>query len=996
MSVLNSEYPDPSDWPEDFEEVKGLETLLRCPICFDYLNTAMIIPECSHNYCSLCIRRFINYKTQCPTCSTPVSERELKNNRLLDDIVKKFLAARSRLLQAARSLKPCANDDQVQSPSTSQVASSGMLPGSIKSQLPVVKHCPVPKGEKSEVKDWTKSKMSNVKNKEDKSTKGKSKHSVSRTLHSFYNSPGKSKVAPPMEDLGDSDVIICDSENESMEVTEDKVTTRRDKLEYHSPENPDTPINKTPGSSKPDKGADFLALSSATGGTTSTPERKPEDTVDCPVCGVAIKQRNINLHLDQCLNRSEKKEALRSSKPQKRKPMAKLVYNLMSDKDIRKKLKDIGLPSQGDRQTLIKRHHEFTMLYNSQCDSLNPKSAQEIIKDMERHERTKSKLALTASTQTRLAFEKGDSAENVEKAQKEYVKKHKSQFDDLIAKAKANMKKKKAEKEASSASRTVTTSSVPEGTSSTITSNDTLGVDSLTSMTSMTSVTLMTSVTSMTSATSITTATPATSDSLSYGHQYSDKDVKGTKISIVKGINKTKDSDLSTDATVTKTKSLLAQEENENVLQIGKVDDFDSSRTSNILDGSITPPLIDSDPEEEIDGDEDRTLGFDPNVSVNSNRVSGGENPSAPLATGVVDPNAPLAIGGVDPTGSCLSNPSPAASSTDDLIDNIVNSPPVTNVDYIDMLVNGTVDVGEVDNSIDNMSRSVFHGEGSPVFENTKQSGARGGVRDSLDSSPIFEGNNAIKFIKNADGKGNVETSASELIGAKSNVENENFESSSGVFERNFVSETNLGQNQDFQLRTERRNKDVKDAHPDNDMNINSHDVHQKDEEFGNFNLLDSSPFFQSLGGSDNNSNTLKNTVREDKQERNMDDISLSGTSDNSNQSESLLPSSYIQSAQPEQDLWASQGSRSSTGSRSSAGSRSTNRSKTSVEVDSTFQSAVTEETVRRSKRGRKRSVDTPPDSAKSTGRRGKRKQPTVPELSPEPNQTRKLRKRTN
>ncbi len=30
--------------------------------------------------------------------------------------------------------------------------------------------------------------------------------------------------------------------------------------------------------------------------------------------------------------------------------MPKLVYNLMSDKDLRKKLAEVGLPTRGDRQ----------------------------------------------------------------------------------------------------------------------------------------------------------------------------------------------------------------------------------------------------------------------------------------------------------------------------------------------------------------------------------------------------------------------------------------------------------------------------------------------------------------------------------------------------------------------------------------------------------------------------------------------------------------------
>uniref|UniRef100_A0A8C9PTF5 RING-type E3 ubiquitin transferase n=1 Tax=Spermophilus dauricus TaxID=99837 RepID=A0A8C9PTF5_SPEDA len=48
--------------------MKRIGDLLRCGIFFGYFNIAMIIPQCSHNYCSLCIRKFLSYKTQCPTC----------------------------------------------------------------------------------------------------------------------------------------------------------------------------------------------------------------------------------------------------------------------------------------------------------------------------------------------------------------------------------------------------------------------------------------------------------------------------------------------------------------------------------------------------------------------------------------------------------------------------------------------------------------------------------------------------------------------------------------------------------------------------------------------------------------------------------------------------------------------------------------------------------------------------------------------------------------
>ena len=39
-----------------------------------------------------------------------------------------------------------------------------------------------------------------------------------------------------------------------------------------------------------------------------------------------------------------------SKTPTRRKAMPKLVYNLMKDGDIRKRLGEVGLPTQGDRQ----------------------------------------------------------------------------------------------------------------------------------------------------------------------------------------------------------------------------------------------------------------------------------------------------------------------------------------------------------------------------------------------------------------------------------------------------------------------------------------------------------------------------------------------------------------------------------------------------------------------------------------------------------------------
>ncbi|XP_055958310.1 uncharacterized protein LOC126828000 isoform X2 [Patella vulgata] len=110
----------------------------------------------------------------------------------------------------------------------------------------------------------------------------------------------------------------------------------------------------------------------------------------------------------------------------------------MSDKDIRKKLQEIGLSTEGIRQELIKRHQDFSLLHNSDCDSLNPKTTKELIKCYEKSEKLKQKLAAT-STIKGLNIDKNADATQIRKVQKTYVKKHKNQFTDLIEQTKKRM-----------------------------------------------------------------------------------------------------------------------------------------------------------------------------------------------------------------------------------------------------------------------------------------------------------------------------------------------------------------------------------------------------------------------------------------------------------------------------------------------------------------------------------------------------------------------------
>ncbi|EDL91503.1 RAD18 homolog (S. cerevisiae) (predicted), isoform CRA_c [Rattus norvegicus] len=298
-------------WPPGLAMMKTIDDLLRCGICFEYFNIAVIIPQCSHNYCSLCIRKFLSYKTQCPTCCVAVTEPDLRNNRLLDELVKSMSFARTRLLQFA-----------LESPPISPVSST--------SKKVVVKV-----------------------------------HNVEATQHPVKQG-NRLMDKFLIRETGDCVSELLGKENERKFSPQKEISTSADIKETSL-------LGKT-----------ALGLSDANGPVTpSTSTLKLDTKVSCPVCGVSIPENHINKHLDSCLSREEKKESLRSS-AHKRKPLPKTVYNLLSDRDLKKKLKQHGLSIQGNKQQLIKRHQEFVHMYNAQCDALHPKSGYGFYKEPNR------------------------------------------------------------------------------------------------------------------------------------------------------------------------------------------------------------------------------------------------------------------------------------------------------------------------------------------------------------------------------------------------------------------------------------------------------------------------------------------------------------------------------------------------------------------------------------------------------------------------------------
>jgi len=74
----------------------------------------------------------------------------------------------------------------------------------------------------------------------------------------------------------------------------------------------------------------------------------------------------------------------------------------MKDNVIRKRLKELGLSSQGDRKALTNRLQKYTVLYNAECDKTYPRPIPELIKQCEEEEDLEKKVQ-KSNVNTRLS-----------------------------------------------------------------------------------------------------------------------------------------------------------------------------------------------------------------------------------------------------------------------------------------------------------------------------------------------------------------------------------------------------------------------------------------------------------------------------------------------------------------------------------------------------------------------------------------------------------------
>jgi E3 ubiquitin-protein ligase RAD18 len=168
---------------------------------------------------------------------------------------------------------------------------------------------------------------------------------------------------------------------------------------------------------------------------------EPDDgLVACPMCHTRMKEEAVFAHLDQCGGSSIKLRDLTPVRNQSnsvaysvpsptkaRQRLGALNYSLLTETALRRKLAEIGIPSLGSKPLMQRRHMEWMNLWNASCDSSDPKTKRELLRELDIWERTQGR---------QIANSQGPSGVMAKDFDPEgWTRSNKEDFADLIRKA---------------------------------------------------------------------------------------------------------------------------------------------------------------------------------------------------------------------------------------------------------------------------------------------------------------------------------------------------------------------------------------------------------------------------------------------------------------------------------------------------------------------------------------------------------------------------------
>ncbi|ODV93606.1 hypothetical protein PACTADRAFT_35366 [Pachysolen tannophilus NRRL Y-2460] len=428
---------DPSDWLQTkLPEIYQLDSMLRCYICKEFMN-APVLTGCGHSFCSFCIRSAILYNGKCPLCNEEQIESRLRKNLLLDQVIK-FFKNHTKDLQ-----KMLTKDEEL----SSDISKDDIV--ELDSKEPDVI---------SLDSDEDSNSNNNINNRE--------KRKIFNQSIKYSSRKKQKKSQPPSvtEQLRQREPIVeCPICHEFMAVTKLEGEHIDFCLSKDNPKNvtklqalPQSASESASESASPRKITQnipktYLMKSSkkySINGDPSSTSSFSSSSGKLKTLSSFLSSKNSDASSDQDtasasntqIDRDNKYQIQKNSKNLKK--LMKLDFNSLSTSKLKEKLSTLSLSTVGTRQQLELRYNQYSILFNSNLDSLNPVSEKILKRDLTQWEFLNNNLDDNMMKNKVLFTNDHENERNKSFDRKSWSSEHNNNFNKLTKLAKAgNIKK---------------------------------------------------------------------------------------------------------------------------------------------------------------------------------------------------------------------------------------------------------------------------------------------------------------------------------------------------------------------------------------------------------------------------------------------------------------------------------------------------------------------------------------------------------------------------
>ncbi|PWN46899.1 hypothetical protein IE53DRAFT_390958, partial [Violaceomyces palustris] len=382
---------DPSDWTQEYKVMRPLDSSLRCELCFDIFNAPVSLKSCNHIFCSTCIRTHINQpgnsSSFCPKCrNSRAFDSELVPQPCLENTAESWRNVRPFIMKQQERIKELERKlEQAEASMRSAVA-----------------------GGAEEAQDPYSSKRRKVQHEAPRTGSTEGKTTSSDDAAEGDDVPDCSKrrskrirgwVTNARSEGSSADNAFVVSDDEGEGGGGSRLEEGLEESEYEEDGESDRKRQKVVETSRNGEGnvkePDHLKLQAS-------------DMVQCPICCHEFTMAALNVHLDKggCSkedpppsaherggttvgrkvvnaattsswfsrggsSNNPSSSSSSSSNLVATKKLTRPPYHLKTERDLRKLLESLNLPTTGDKEKLSERHRQYVNLFNANLDS-NP------------------------------------------------------------------------------------------------------------------------------------------------------------------------------------------------------------------------------------------------------------------------------------------------------------------------------------------------------------------------------------------------------------------------------------------------------------------------------------------------------------------------------------------------------------------------------------------------------------------------------------------------